>query len=108
MKSQLHLRGFVVIFVLLLVQCSLARPSSRIKRVSDQRLAELETQLGLQEMKGQLVTVPLAFGIRKPHEIGRKRRSESRLLDLLLNRSSEDNIGDPYELNYEDLYRQKR
>lgn len=39
---------------------------------------------------------------------GRKRRSEARLLDLLLNSSSEDDVGDPLELNYEDLYRQKR
>lgn len=33
-----------------------------VKRVSDQRLAELETLLALSKMSGKLVTVPLAFG----------------------------------------------
>ncbi|GJQ81222.1 hypothetical protein Trydic_g20441 [Trypoxylus dichotomus] len=108
MKSQLYLRGFTVILVLLLVQCAFARPNSRIKRVSDQRLAELETQRGIEKMKGQLVTVPIAFGKLNPLIVGRKRRSESRLLDLLLSRSSEEDVGDPFELNYDDLYRQKR
>lgn len=35
---------------------------SRQKRVSDQRLAELETLLALEKIRGQLVTVPVAFG----------------------------------------------
>jgi hypothetical protein len=34
----------------------------RQKRVSDQRLAELETYMALRRMAGKLVTVPLGFG----------------------------------------------
>lgn len=34
----------------------------RQKRVSDQRLAELETYMALRKMAGKLVTVPLGFG----------------------------------------------
>ena len=35
---------------------------SRKKRVSDQRLAELETLMALARLKGKLVTVPIGFG----------------------------------------------
>ncbi|XP_043280907.1 uncharacterized protein [Venturia canescens] len=55
-----------------------ARPSglvSRQKRVSDQRVAELETLLALARMRGKLVTVPVGFGRVDPARIGRKRRS---------------------------------
>uniref|UniRef100_A0A1Y1MC53 Uncharacterized protein n=1 Tax=Photinus pyralis TaxID=7054 RepID=A0A1Y1MC53_PHOPY len=36
--------------------------SCRLKRVSDQRLAELETLVALSKMSGKLVTVPLGLG----------------------------------------------
>ncbi|XP_059480110.1 uncharacterized protein LOC132199429 [Neocloeon triangulifer] len=47
----------------------------RIKRVSDQRLAELETLIALSKMRGKLVTVPIGFGRIDPAKIGRRRRS---------------------------------
>ena len=34
----------------------------RQKRVSDQRLAELETYMALRKLAGKLVTVPVGFG----------------------------------------------
>ncbi|XP_076235274.1 uncharacterized protein LOC143179790 [Calliopsis andreniformis] len=76
------------LFVTLMVACALvvlampgvtyARPSpflSRQRRVSDQRLAEIETLLGLEKVRGKLVTVPVAFGVLDPDKIGRRRRS---------------------------------
>lgn len=42
-------------FIMLMFLC-------RQKRVSDQRLAELETYMALRKMAGKLVTVPLGFG----------------------------------------------
>ncbi|KAF2882284.1 hypothetical protein ILUMI_23904 [Ignelater luminosus] len=74
----------------------------RVKRVSDQRLAELETLVALSKMSGKLVTVPLGLGKVDPKYIGRKRRSESRILDTLFNHSSEEDTGDPIELDYEE------
>ncbi|KAK5638988.1 hypothetical protein RI129_013283 [Pyrocoelia pectoralis] len=79
-----------------------AIPITRLKRVSDQRLAELETLVALSKMSGKLVTVPLGFGKVDPKTIGRRRRSQSRLLDSLFNRSAEENAG---ELEYEEDYR---
>lgn len=35
---------------------------SRHKRTSDQRLAELETLIALENLRGKLVTVPVGFG----------------------------------------------
>ncbi|XP_012285833.1 uncharacterized protein LOC105702680 [Orussus abietinus] len=67
-----------VLLLVLLPDLALARPSgviSRQKRVSDQRLAELETLLALAKMRGKLVTVPVGFGRVDPAKIGRKRRS---------------------------------
>nr|XP_018902879.1 PREDICTED: uncharacterized protein LOC109034279 [Bemisia tabaci] len=46
-----------------------------MKRVSDHRLAELETLLALSKMKGQVMTVPLGYGKVDPERIGRRRRS---------------------------------
>ncbi|OXU26719.1 hypothetical protein TSAR_013175, partial [Trichomalopsis sarcophagae] len=62
----------IVLCVVLLVQVTEARPSallSRPKRVSDQRLAELETLIALQKMRGKLVTVPIGFGKVDPMKI---------------------------------------
>ena len=36
--------------------------SRRYKRMSDQRLAELETLLSLAKLKGRIVQMPIAFG----------------------------------------------
>ncbi|XP_068218118.1 uncharacterized protein [Palaemon carinicauda] len=69
--------------LLLVVSCALlttpvaARPSHRQKRVSDQRLAELETLLALARMKNRkFVTVPVGYGLIDVHQIGRRKRSE--------------------------------
>ena len=40
----------------------------RQKRVSDQRLGELEALLALKKLRGKLVTVPVAFGQINPSE----------------------------------------
>ncbi|KAK2588196.1 hypothetical protein KPH14_004235 [Odynerus spinipes] len=69
-----------VLVTVLVPEPAQARPSgiiSRRKRVSDQRLAELETLLGLSKIKGIVITVPVAFGVVDPAKIGRKRRSTS-------------------------------
>ncbi|XP_050452923.1 uncharacterized protein LOC126852302 [Cataglyphis hispanica] len=66
-----------VLVVALLSETAYIRPSdwhlSRYRRLSDQRLAELETILGLRNVKG--VAVPVAFGKIDPAIVGRKRRS---------------------------------
>ncbi|XP_024877319.1 uncharacterized protein LOC112458114 [Temnothorax curvispinosus] len=68
-----------VLLAVLLSETVHARPAdwllSRQKRLSDQRLAELETLLALQNVKG--VVVPVGFGKVNPAMIGRKRRSIS-------------------------------
>ncbi|XP_012534508.1 uncharacterized protein LOC105835604 [Monomorium pharaonis] len=68
-----------VLLVVLLSEAAYARPAdwflSRPKRLSDQRLAELETLLALQNVKG--VVVPVGFGKVNPAIAGRKRRSIS-------------------------------
>ncbi|XP_017886655.1 uncharacterized protein LOC108628933 [Ceratina calcarata] len=64
--------------VILMPGSTYARPPSllsRQRRVSDQRLAEIETLLGLQNVRGKVVTVPVAFGVLDPDKIGRRRRS---------------------------------
>ncbi|XP_033222997.1 uncharacterized protein LOC117176796 [Belonocnema kinseyi] len=71
--------GFLLLLVLL-PEPTHARPPgviSRQKRVSDQRLAELETLMALSRLKGKLVTVPIGFGRVDPAKIGRKRRSSA-------------------------------
>lgn len=78
----------VNLFATVMVLCALvvivmpgvtyARPPpllSRQRRVSDQRLAEIETLLGLENVRGKLVKVPVAFGVLDPDKIGRRRRS---------------------------------
>ncbi|GAB1862191.1 hypothetical protein CAJAP_03270 [Camponotus japonicus] len=57
---------------------------SRYRRLSDQRLAELETFMGLQNVKG--VVVPVAFGKIDPAVVGRKRRSITESILDQLNR----------------------
>lgn len=42
---------------------------SRQRRVSDQRLAEIETLLGLANVRGKVVTVPVAFGVLDPDKM---------------------------------------
>ncbi|XP_017756819.1 PREDICTED: uncharacterized protein LOC108548383 [Eufriesea mexicana] len=69
---------FCVLNVILMPGSVHARPPSllsRQRRVSDQRLAEIETLLGLENVKGKVVTVPVAFGMLDPDKIGRRRRS---------------------------------
>ncbi|XP_076753956.1 uncharacterized protein LOC143425213 [Xylocopa sonorina] len=67
-----------VLVVILMPGVTYARPPpllSRQRRVSDQRLAEIETLLGLENVRGKVVTVPVAFGVLDPLKIGRRRRS---------------------------------
>ncbi|XP_045584191.2 uncharacterized protein [Procambarus clarkii] len=72
------------VVVLLVVCCALlappaaARPPYRQKRVSDQRLAELETLLALAKMKNRkYVTLPVGFGLIDVKQIGRRKRATS-------------------------------
>lgn len=68
-----------VLMVALISETAYIRPPdwvphlSRYRRLSDQRLAEIETILALQNVKG--VAVPVAFGKVDPAVVGRKRRS---------------------------------
>ncbi|XP_012221160.1 uncharacterized protein [Linepithema humile] len=50
-------------------------PIVRYRRLSDQRMAELETLMALEKIKG--VAVPVGLGKVDPAAIGRKRRSIS-------------------------------
>ncbi|KAB0803026.1 hypothetical protein PPYR_05212 [Photinus pyralis] len=93
------------IFFIAVYQQVEAIPFTRLKRVSDQRLAELETLVALSKMSGKLVTVPLGLGKVDPKLIGRKRRSQSRLLDSLFNHSAEEDAG---ALEYEENYRYRK
>ncbi|XP_071525017.1 uncharacterized protein [Panulirus ornatus] len=70
------------LLLLLVVCCALlappaaARPPHRQKRVSDQRLAELETLLALAKMKNRkYVTLPVGFGLIDVKQIGRRKRA---------------------------------
>ncbi|KAH1011019.1 hypothetical protein HUJ04_000461 [Dendroctonus ponderosae] len=62
----------------------------RVKRVSDAHFANVQTKHALNRAKGIVITLPIAAGVRDLDLIGRKRRSESRLLETLLNQSEED------------------
>ncbi|CAH0548826.1 unnamed protein product [Brassicogethes aeneus] len=77
-----------------------AKPS-RVKRVSDSYLTDLKTKLALSKMDKVAITIPVSAGLRDPMSIGRRRRSQSRFLDVLFNQSEEDN-GDPMALDYDD------
>ncbi|XP_043260115.1 uncharacterized protein LOC122401813 [Colletes gigas] len=69
---------FCALVVVLMPEATYARPPSflsRRRRVSDQRLAEIETLMGLENVRGKVVTVPVAFGVLDPDKIGRRRRS---------------------------------
>ncbi|GLH12457.1 MraZ protein [Gryllus bimaculatus] len=72
----------VVVLALFLLAPASAAPH-RQKRVSDQRLAELETRVALNRLKGIVVTVPVGFGKVDPDKLGRRRRSEDDRLELM-------------------------
>ncbi|CAB0029313.1 unnamed protein product [Trichogramma brassicae] len=96
-----------VLSLVLSVQISEAKPMkllSRPKRVSDQRLAELETLIALSKMRGKMITIPVGFGKIDPMKIGRKRRSPEQIEVTQLRRIfdkirpltenlSDDNVG---------------
>ncbi|XP_063865497.1 uncharacterized protein LOC135103359 [Scylla paramamosain] len=66
----------LVVCCALLVPHATARPPHRQKRVSDQRLAELETLLALAKMNNRkYVTLPVGFGLIDVKQIGRRKRS---------------------------------
>ncbi|KAF4521740.1 hypothetical protein B566_EDAN010005 [Ephemera danica] len=101
----------VVCLALLVPDLVQARPH-RQKRVSDQRLAELETLLALAKMKGKLITVPIGFGRVDPTKIGKRRRRSQQELDEnrlelpfdSMDDSAEERSGSSPQ--YEDLLRQ--
>ncbi|XP_034191155.1 uncharacterized protein LOC117609218 isoform X2 [Osmia lignaria lignaria] len=67
-----------VLDLILMPTTTHARPPPsllRQRRVSDQRLAEIETIIGLENVKGKVVTVPVGFGVVDINKIGRRRRS---------------------------------
>ncbi|KAK4877901.1 hypothetical protein RN001_010407 [Aquatica leii] len=96
------MKGATLLVIVFFCVSVSAIPFSRLRRVSDQRLAELETLVALSKMSGKLVTVPLGLGKVDPKIIGRKRRSQ---LDALFNRSVEEDTGDPSAFEYGDFYR---
>lgn len=96
-----------VLFLLIILSVQnyvVARPNlnSRVKRMSDTHIADYDARIGLQKVKGLAITLPVTGGvIRDLQIIGRKRRSESRLLETLFNRSEEDQ-GDPGQNQYDE------
>jgi hypothetical protein len=76
----------VVLVALLVVPQIHGRPY-RQKRVSDQRLADLETKIRL---AGQIFHVPVGYGQVDPRQAGRRRRSLEVLLQELRNPSTQD------------------
>ncbi|KAI4487532.1 hypothetical protein M0804_005681 [Polistes exclamans] len=63
-----------VLVTILIPEPTDARPTdtviSRRKRVSDQRIAELETLLGLStKIKGKVIFVPVAYGVIDPAKV---------------------------------------
>ncbi|KAJ3650710.1 hypothetical protein Zmor_016792 [Zophobas morio] len=102
----------VCVFTLVLVmsvQNVFAGPRYRVKRVSDAHLADLQSRIALNnKIKGISITMPVGGGRIDPLRIGRRRRSQSRFLDVLFNQSEEDK-GDPVELNdYDSLIQRLR
>ncbi|XP_050700543.1 uncharacterized protein LOC126987542 isoform X2 [Eriocheir sinensis] len=73
--STMRLLLLLVVCCALLVPPASARPPHRQKRVSDQRLAELETLLALAKMNRKYVTLPVGFGLIDVKQIGRRKRS---------------------------------
>ncbi|XP_011136318.1 uncharacterized protein LOC105181320 [Harpegnathos saltator] len=77
MKLSIGAAILCVLVIVLLPGATYARPAdwllSRQKRLSDQRLAELETLLALQRLKG--IVVPVGYGKVDPALLGRRRRS---------------------------------
>ncbi|KAJ1520579.1 hypothetical protein ONE63_003691 [Megalurothrips usitatus] len=93
----------LVLVVVLAAPAVLGRPPHRQKRVSDQRLGELEALIALQKLRGKLVTVPVGFGRINPNEYGRKRRSapssnEATILERILEaQQAQDDVQDVYD-----------
>lgn len=86
----------LVVCCALLVPPATARPPHRQKRVSDQRLAELETLLALAKMNNRkYVTLPVGFGLIDVKQIGRRKRSPAVDVDQdLLQQVDEYDLGD--------------
>ncbi|XP_042213694.1 uncharacterized protein LOC121860588 [Homarus americanus] len=85
------------LLLLLVICCALltppaaARPPHRQKRVSDQRLAELETLLALAKMKNRkYVTLPVGFGLIDVKQIGRRKRAAAVSLDAPRDMTQQD------------------
>lgn len=80
----------------LLLPPATARPqqtSSIEKRVSDQRLAELETLLAMAVSNRRMSDMPVGFGLIDPHAIGRRKRSSYPLSDALFREVSRHPAG---------------
>ncbi|XP_018012729.1 uncharacterized protein LOC108669823 [Hyalella azteca] len=79
----------------LLLPPAAARPQSGFaleKRVSDQRLAELETLLAMAVNSRRMAEMPVGFGLIDPHAIGRRKRSLHPLSDALLQELSRNPV----------------
>ncbi|KAI9552055.1 hypothetical protein GHT06_022392 [Daphnia sinensis] len=111
----------IAVIVLSLLAVSIqAYPSwrgSRQKRVSDQRLAELQTLLALARLKGKMSTSSgKYYGYVDPSKIGRKKRSQDEesggsLMDAQaeISRSDEDrNAAESQKEIYDDIWRYLR
>ncbi|XP_045469725.1 uncharacterized protein LOC123677200 [Harmonia axyridis] len=97
------------LFVIIGSQYVVAKPySGRVKRFSDQHLADLETRIAMNtKFNGIAITMPVGggkYGV-DPWKLGRKRRSEPRRVEELFKNQEEDE-GDPSQptpLNYDEL-----
>ncbi|BES94899.1 Hypothetical protein NTJ_07708 [Nesidiocoris tenuis] len=76
--------GLRPMIVVLLATLYLTASASayRQKRLSDTRLAELETQMSLKKLRDEQRMQKPGFGLRDPHQIGRKRRAPNSLMDV--------------------------
>ncbi|CAH1111983.1 unnamed protein product [Psylliodes chrysocephalus] len=99
------MRSVVAVFAVLVMVFGfnhvVARPNNRIKRVSDSHLADLETKIAMNNrIKGFAITLPIGGGKIDPLQIGRRRRSESRLLNPLFQQATDDDNTDDYDYLY--------
>lgn len=69
----------------------------RVKRMSDHRVAELQTLLSMGKMGGKVVTHKVGYGQVDPMKVGRRRRSDPRMLSRLQQLLLSAAAGDSHE-----------
>ncbi|XP_065574566.1 uncharacterized protein LOC136036343 isoform X2 [Artemia franciscana] len=62
------------------VNINIQGPKPRLKRVSDQRLAELETLFDLAKIRSRFVNFPVGMGLIDPGKTGKRKRSSDFLI----------------------------